>query len=77
MNASNHVAARIPAHADHPITVWLDLCLVPSNIRKKINRADTDAYKTPRKINVGIMNEKETFLNTSLPNDPNAGEVLY
>jgi hypothetical protein len=45
-------------------------------MRKKTNRADTDAYRTPRKIRVGIMNEKETFLKTS-SRDPNAGAVMY
>ena len=42
-----------------------------------MNRAVTDAYKTPKKIKVGIMNEKATFLYTTLPRDPNAGAVLY
>lgn len=77
MKARSHVAARIPPHEAHPTTVWELLCLVPSNRRKKMKRADTEAYSTPRKIRVGIMNEKETFLYNSFPSEPNAGAVLY
>jgi hypothetical protein len=33
------------------------------NRRKKMKRAETEAYSTPRKMIVGIMNENETFLN--------------
>lgn len=41
-----------------------------------MNRADTEAYKTPRKIMVGTMNEKEIFLSSGVK-DPKAGEVIY
>jgi hypothetical protein len=77
IKAPSHVIPRIPAHEAHPITVLEVLCLVPSKMRKKTNRAETDAYRTPRKIKVGIMNENETFLKTSLPREPNAGELMY
>jgi hypothetical protein len=72
-----HNAARIAPQAAHPTTVLLPLCRVPSKSRKKINRAETDAYRTPRKIIVGIINENDTFLYTSLPRDPKAGAVIY
>lgn len=62
INARTHVAARIPAQDAHPVRVWLDLWRVPSKMRKKTKRAETEAYRTPRKIKVGIMKEKETFL---------------
>ena len=45
-------------------------------MRKNKNRAETEAYSTPRKMIVGIMNENETFLNT-FSRDPNAGAVMY
>lgn len=41
-----------------------------------MNRADTEAYKTPKKIMVGIMNENATFLYMGI-NEPKAGEVMY
>ena len=77
MKAPIQVNARIPAQVDQPTTVWLDLCFEPSKIRKKMKRAETEAYRTPRKIRVGIMNENDTLLKTSLPRDPKAGAVLY
>jgi hypothetical protein len=52
----------MPAHVAHPTTVWLVLCLLLANTRKNTNLADTEAYSTPKKINVGIMNENDTFL---------------
>lgn len=45
-------------------------------MRKKTKRADTEAYSTPRKISVGIMKEKATFLKTG-SREPNAGAVMY
>ena len=77
MKARIHVSAKIPAHEAHPMTVWLLLWRLPSKIRKKINLAETDEYKTPRKSRVGIMNENAIFAKTSLPKDPKAGAVLY
>src|SRR4051794_4000976 len=70
IQAMIHSPARIPAQAAHPTTVLLPLWRVPSNKRKKMNRAETEAYRTPRKIMVGIINENETFLYTSLPREP-------
>ena len=46
-------------------------------MRKKMKRADTDAYSTPRKMRVGTMKEKDTFLYISLPREPKAGVVMY
>ena len=77
MKAKTQVSARMPAQEAHPTTVWLLLCRVPSKMRKNTKRAVTDAYKTPRKSKVGIMNEKEILAKTSLPKDPKAGAVLY
>lgn len=77
MKAPIQVAAKMPAHEAQPITVWLVLCLVPSKIRKKMKRADTEAYRTPKKIKVGIMKENATFFKVSFPREPKAGEVMY
>ena len=77
IKASTQVNAKIPAQESHPTIVWLPLWRVPSNSRKNTNLADTEAYKTPRKIRVGIINENETFLKTSFPREPKAGAVLY
>lgn len=41
-NATAHVAAMMPAQADHPTTVFECRCLEFSNSRKNTNRADTD-----------------------------------
>lgn len=41
-----------------------------------MNRDDTEAYKTPKKMIVGIMNEKAIFLYSGIK-DPNAGDVIY
>ena len=43
MKAKIQVSARMPAQLAQPMRVLLDLCLVPSNARKKMNRADTEA----------------------------------
>ena len=43
MNAKIQVAARMPAQVAHPLTVCSVKCLEPSKIRKKRNRADTEA----------------------------------
>lgn len=77
MKAPTQVAAKIPAHAAQPTTVFSALCFVPSKMRKNMNLAETDAYRTPRKIKVGIMKENATFLKMSFPMDPKAGEVMY
>lgn len=45
-------------------------------MRKKTKRAETEAYRTPRKMIVGIMNEKATFLYVSW-SEPKAGAVMY
>lgn len=58
----SHHSQRIAAQADHPSTVCSLLCLEPSNSLKNMNLAETEAYKTPRKMIVGIMKENETFL---------------
>lgn len=76
MNAKIHVASRIPAHDPHPTTVCSLKCLEPLKTRKKTNRDVTDAYKQPRKMMVGIMKEKDTFLYMS-SSEPNAGAVTY
>lgn len=41
-----------------------------------MNRADTEAYRTPKKMIVGIMNENAIFLYSGIK-DPKAGEVMY
>lgn len=41
-----------------------------------MNRAETEAYKTPKNMIVGIINEKATFLYSGIK-DPKAGEVIY
>ncbi len=43
IKATTHVIARMPAQTDQPSTVWLPLWRVPSKIRKKMKRADTEA----------------------------------
>ncbi|CAI6251336.1 unnamed protein product [Periconia digitata] len=43
MKARSQRMARIPAHAPHPATVWLPMCLVLLKRRKKMKRADTEA----------------------------------
>ena len=43
IKARIHVAARMPAHADQPMTVLLPLWRVPSKMRKKMKRAETEA----------------------------------
>lgn len=53
---------RIPAHVPQPMIVCSLLWREFWKMRKKTNRADTEAYRTPRKIRVGIMKENETFL---------------
>lgn len=67
---------KIPVQTPHPTTVCSFLCLELSKMRKNKNLADTEAYNTPRKMMVGIMNENEIFLNTGC-RDPNAGAVMY
>lgn len=76
IKAATQVASRIPAHEAQPITVCSFLCFESLKRRKKTRRAETDAYRTPRKMSVGIMNEKATFLKTG-SSDPNAGAVMY
>lgn len=53
---------RIPAQVAHPTTVCSFLWREFWKMRKNTKRADTEAYKTPRKSKVGIMNENATFL---------------
>lgn len=67
---------RIAAHVPHPTTVCSVLCCEFLKMRKKMKRADTDAYRTPKKMIVGIMNEKATFLYVSW-SEPKAGAVMY
>ncbi len=43
MKATTQVPARMPAQEAQPITVWFPLWRVPSKIRKKIKRAETEA----------------------------------
>jgi hypothetical protein len=76
MKAAIHVTRRMLVHEAHPTTVWSDMCLEPRNRRKKTKRPVTEAYRQPRKIRVGIMNEKDAFLYTSW-SEPNAGDVMY
>jgi hypothetical protein len=67
---------RIPAQTLQPSTVCSFLWREFSKMRKNTKRADTEAYKTPKKIKVGIMKEKATFLYTSC-REPKAGAVMY
>lgn len=53
---------RIPAHVDHPVSVCSVMCREFLKMRKKMNRVETEAYKTPKKMMVGIINEKAIFL---------------
>src|SRR5690242_1266066 len=76
MKARTQRTARIPAHAAQPRTVWLPMWRVLLNMRKKMNRAETEAYNTPRKMMVGTMKVKAIFLCTSFAIEPNAGEVM-
>lgn len=66
---------RIPAHEAQPMIVCSFLCFESLKMRKKTRRAETDEYRTPRKMRVGIMKEKETFLKTG-SSEPNAGDVM-
>jgi hypothetical protein len=75
MKAPIQVAARMAAQVPHPLAVLPYLCLELSKMRKCTNRAVTLAYKTPRKIRVGIMKEKATSFSVWLPRDPKAGAV--
>jgi len=76
IKAKIHVASRIPVHDPHPTTVCSLKCLDPLNRRKKTKRDVTDAYKQPRKMIVGIIKEKDTFLYTS-SSEPKAGALTY
>ena len=76
MKAAIQVTRRMVVHEAQPTTVCSDMCLEPRNMRKKTKRPVTEAYRQLRKMSVGIMNEKDTFLYTS-SSDPNAGEVMY
>jgi len=40
-----HVASRMPAHVLQPRTVCSFLCRLPLNMRKKMKRVETDAYR--------------------------------
>lgn len=74
--AKIHVVRRMPAQEPHPTTVWSLRCFEFLKTRKKTKRAVTEAYRHPRKMIVGIMNEKETFLYRS-SRDPKAGALTY
>lgn len=76
MKAAIHVKKRIPAHDAHPTTVWLFMCFELRKTRKKTNRAETEAYRHPKKMMVGIINEKAAFLYT-VSSEPKAGAVTY
>lgn len=76
MKAKIQVVRRMAAHEPHPTRVWSLKCLEFRNRRKKANRAVTEAYRHPRKMIVGIMNEKETFLYRS-SREPKAGALTY
>lgn len=62
IKAKTQVVTKIPAQEPHPTTVWLLTCFVFRNRRKKTKRAVTDAYRHPKKMMVGIMNENAAFL---------------
>ena len=62
MNPRIQRMAKIPAQVAHPITVFCVLCFESRKMRKKTKRAETEEYKTPRKIRVGIMKLKATFM---------------
>lgn len=62
IKAKIQVTSRMPNQLPHPTTVWLFMCTELRNARKKTKRAVTEAYRHPRKMRVGIMKEKETFL---------------
>lgn len=74
--AKIQVVRRIAAQEPQPTTVWSLKCFEFLKRRKKTNRAVTEAYRQPRKIMVGIMKEKETFLYKS-SREPNAGALTY
>jgi hypothetical protein len=76
MKAKIQVTSRIPLQDPQPTIVWLFKCFELRKRRKNTKRAETEAYRQPRKMMVGIMNEKATFLYRS-SNDPNAGAVTY
>lgn len=76
IKANTQVTSRMPAQLPQPTTVWLCRCTELRNARKKTKRAVTEAYRHPRKMSVGIMKEKETFLYMS-SSDPKAGAVTY
>ena len=52
------------------------MCFVPEKTLKNTNRAVTEAYRTPKKIRVGIMKLKEMSWYLWLPREPKAGAVL-
>lgn len=76
IKAKIQVASKIPAQDPQPTTVWLFMCFELRKRRKNTNRADTEAYRQPRKMMVGIMNEKAAFLYTG-SREPKAGAVTY
>lgn len=76
MKDAIHVSSRMPDHESHPTRVCSVTCLVFLYMRKKMNLADTDAYREPTKMIVGIMKLYETFLKVS-SRAPNAGAVTY
>lgn len=62
INEKIQITMIIPVQDAQPTTVWLLRCLELRNSRKKTKRTVTEAYRHPRKMIVGIMNEKAIFL---------------
>jgi hypothetical protein len=61
MKANTQVTARMAAQVAQPTAVLLVMWRLPWKMRKNKNLELIDAYRTPRKIKVGIMKLKLTL----------------